>query len=125
MLRSWLRGRSELGYAALAITDRNTLAGVVRAHRAAKDRNLTLIIGAEIHTSDFWPLVLWVTDRQPTRRLCRLITVGRRRAVKGECELTFDDVAEHAEGLLAGLLPGRNHRVRQPLQNRSSAGRSS
>jgi error-prone DNA polymerase len=95
----------ELGYEALAITDRNTLAGVVRAHTAAKDRSLPLIIGAEIHTSDFWPLVLWVTDRQAYARLCRLITVGRRRAVKGECELTFDDVAEHAEGLLAGLLP--------------------
>ncbi|MGM0487702.1 MAG: error-prone DNA polymerase [Planctomycetota bacterium] len=94
----------ELGYGALAITDRNTLAGVVRAHAAAKAHGLHLIIGAEITPIDFPPLVLWVTDREAYGRLSRLITLGRRRAAKGECELTFADVAQHAEGLLAGLV---------------------
>src|SRR5687768_12998553 len=97
---------AELGYAALAITDRNSLAGIVRAHMAAKDCGLKLIVGAEIHPSDAPPVVLWATDRHSYGRLSRLITQGRRRAEKGECELTFDDIAEHAEGLVAGVLPG-------------------
>src|SRR4051812_24554086 len=96
---------AELGYAALAITDRNSLAGVVRAHMAAKDCGLKLIIGAEVHPSDAPPVVLWATDRRSYGRLSRLITQGRRRAEKGECELTFDDIAQHAEGLAAGGLP--------------------
>lgn len=96
---------AELGYAALAITDRNSLAGIVRAHMAAKDCGLKLIVGAEIHPSDAPPVVLWATDRRSYGRLSRLITQGRRRAEKGECELTFEDIAEHAEGLLTGVLP--------------------
>src|SRR6476659_5325497 len=95
---------AELGYAALAITDRNSLAGVVRAHEAAKEIGLKLLIGAEITPSDAPPVVLWATDRAAYGRLSRLITLGRRRAPKGECRLTFDDVAEHADGLLAGVL---------------------
>ena len=103
---------NELGYTALAVTDRNSLAGVVRAYaamreRAEKETATKLIIGAEITPDDAPPLVLWVTDRAAYGRLARLITVGRRRAPKGECRLSFRDVAEHAEGLIAGVLgPG-------------------
>ena len=93
----------ELGYKALAITDRNSLAGMVRAHTACKKGNLKLIVGAEITPVDAPHVVLWATDRKSYGQLCRLITVGRRRAAKGECELTFDDIAEHAQGLLAGI----------------------
>jgi error-prone DNA polymerase len=94
----------ELGYAALAVTDRHSLAGVVRAHAAAKETELKLLIGAEIAPLDAPPVVLWATDRAAYARLSQLITVGRRRAPKGECHLTFDDLATHAEGLLAGVL---------------------
>ena len=94
-----------LGYVALAVTDRNSLAGIVRAHGAAKDHQLSLVIGAEIHLQDGPPLVVWPTDRAAYGRLCRLLTVGRRRAPKGECHLTFDDLAMHADGLLAGVIP--------------------
>jgi error-prone DNA polymerase len=93
-----------LGYSALAITDRHSLAGVVRAHGAAKELGLKLLIGAEVYPADAPPLVLWATNRSSYGRLSRLLTVGRRRAEKGECQLTFQDVAEHAEGLLAGVL---------------------
>ncbi len=96
---------AELGYAALAVTDRNSLAGVVRAHGAAKEAGLKIVIGAEITPEDAPPVVLWASDRAAYGRLSRLITVGRRRAEKGECRLTLDDVAEHAAGLLAGILP--------------------
>lgn len=96
---------AELGYAALAITDRNSLAGVVRAHTAAKDCQLKLIIGAEIHPADAPPVVLWAKDRAGYGNLCRLITTGRRRAIKGSCDLIQEDIAQHAAGLLAGVLP--------------------
>src|SRR5262245_9961418 len=95
---------AELGYRALAITDRNSLAGVVRAHGAAKQMQLKLLIGAEITLSDAPPVVLLATDRKAYGRLSRLITTGRRNAPKGECRLTFDDLAAHADGLLAGIV---------------------
>jgi error-prone DNA polymerase len=113
----------ELGYAALAITDENTLAGVVRAYSAVKElpeltnlktenrklktenSPLKLIIGAEIIPNDAPPVLLWATDRQAYANLSKLITVGRRRAPKGECWLSFNDIAAHSAGLLAGVLP--------------------
>jgi len=94
------------GYRAVAITDRNSLAGVVRAHMAAKDTGLPLVIGAEITPTDAPPVVLWATDRAAYGRLCRLITRGRRRAPKGECALALADIVEFAEGLIAGVVPG-------------------
>ena len=90
-----------LGYRALAITDRNSLAGVVRAHVAAKAAGLKLLIGAEVTPVDAPPAVLLATDRAAYGRLCRLLTRGRRNAPKGECRLTLDDLADHAGGLLA------------------------
>ncbi|MEZ6062729.1 MAG: error-prone DNA polymerase [Planctomycetaceae bacterium] len=89
-----------LGNRALAVTDRNTLAGIVRAHVAAKAVKLKLLVGAEIVPEDSAAMVLLATDRAAYGRLSRLITVGRRRAPKGECRLKLDDVALHAEGLL-------------------------
>lgn len=94
----------ELGYRALAITDRNSLAGIVRAHGAAKDEGLRLIVGAEITPYDAPPVVLWATDRAAYGRLSRLITLGRRRAPKGECRICLNDIAQHSEGLLAGVV---------------------
>lgn len=95
---------AELGYAALAVTDRNSLAGVVRAHVAAKEAGVKLLVGAEVSPVDAPPVLLWATDRAAYGRLANLLTVGRRAAPKGECRLTFHDVAAHAEGLLAGVL---------------------
>ena len=105
-----VRTAVELGYTALAITDRHTLAGVVRAHTALKDVTqdlgldrppLHLLIGAEIVPQDGLPVILLATDRASYGRLARLLTVGRRRAPKGECHLTCDDIAGYAAGLLA------------------------
>jgi error-prone DNA polymerase len=94
---------AELGLAALAITDRNSLAGVVRAHVAARAADLKLLIGAEVTPADAAPVLLWTTDRAAYGRLARLLTRGRRAAPKGQCHLTLDDVAAHAVGLLAGV----------------------
>lgn len=95
----------ELDYAALAITDRNTLAGVVRANTAAKEHDLKILIGSEIVPTDGPPIVLWAKNRSGYANLCRLITLGRRRAPKGECQLSLADIAAHTDGLLAGVVP--------------------
>ena len=95
----------ELQYSAIAITDRNSLAGIVRAHMAAKDIGLPLIVGAHLTPDDAPDVLLWTTNRDSYGRLCRLITEGRRRAPKGECQLLLTDIAAHADGLLAGILP--------------------
>ncbi len=101
-----LVGRAvELGYSALAITDENSLAGVVRAYAAARQSPLKLIVGAEIHLQDAHSVVLWATDRPSYGRLSRLLTVGRRRAPKGESILRFDDLLDDTAGLLAGIVP--------------------
>ncbi|HZZ27452.1 MAG TPA: PHP domain-containing protein [Pirellulales bacterium] len=92
---------AELGYRALAITDRNSLAGIVRAHGAAKQAQLKLLFGTELTLVDASTVVLLATDRKAYGRLSRLITIGRRNAPKGEFRLSFDELAGHAEGLLA------------------------
>jgi error-prone DNA polymerase len=90
-----------LGYAALGVTDLNSVAGVVRAHVAANDAGLKLLVGSEVTPDDAPPAVLLAVDRKGYGNLSRLITVGRRRAKKGECRLSFADVAAHSDGLLA------------------------
>ena len=100
---------AELGLAGLAITDRNSLAGVVRAHVAAKEAGLKLLIGAEITPADALPVVLLATDRSAYANLSQLITRGRRRAAKGQCHLTVDDVSSFADGLITCVpLPTRS-----------------
>ena len=119
---SFLRGASHpdefvqaaaaLGYEALAITDRNTLAGIVRAHGAAKQAGLKLIVGAHLEPYDAAPLVVWAAERTGYTNLCRLLTAGYARAAEaggdrtpdaGRCVLAFDDIAAHSGGLLAGV----------------------
>ena len=97
-----LVGRAvEAGYHALAITDRNSLAGIVRAHQAAKTAGLKLLVGAEITPVDGDSVVLIAMNLDGYHNLARLITRGRRSAAKGECRLTVNDIVEHAGDLLA------------------------
>jgi error-prone DNA polymerase len=96
---------SRQSYCALAVTDRDSLAGIVRSHVAAKEAGLKLIVGAELRLSDAPAAVVWTPDRHAYGRLCRMITLGRRRAEKGSCDLSFADLADHAGGLLVGVIP--------------------
>ncbi len=98
-----LRARA-LGYRALALTDECSLAGVVRAHQAAREQGLALIIGSEIRCTDGLKLVLLVENASGYRALCRLISHGRRQAAKGSYRLAREDLAD-LEGCLAILLP--------------------
>ncbi|HEX9179816.1 MAG TPA: error-prone DNA polymerase, partial [Burkholderiales bacterium] len=112
---SFLRGAShaeelaaraaKLGYAALAITDECSLAGIVRAHVAAKERGLKLIAGAGFRLADGPRLALLATSRESYGDLCALITRGRRAAEKGRYRLTRADVEDSALGCIALLLP--------------------
>ncbi|MFQ5544989.1 MAG: PHP domain-containing protein, partial [Acidiferrobacterales bacterium] len=96
----------KLGYQALAITDECSLAGVVRAHIAARDHGLHLIIGAEFSLADGPRLVLLATNRQGYGNLSELITQGRRAADKGTYRLTRADLTSGIPECLALLIPG-------------------
>ncbi len=97
----------ELGYRALAMTDECSLAGVVRAHLAARRCGLQLIIGSQFTLEDGLSFVLLATDRASYGRLSALITAARRRASKGEYQLGRAQLASHdLEGCLALWLPG-------------------
>ncbi|GAN54111.1 error-prone DNA polymerase [Tanticharoenia sakaeratensis] len=112
---SFLRGASScdelfvqaqaLGISALGLADRHSLAGVVRAHVAAKATGVRLVIGARIDPVDFPPLLLYPTDRAAYGRLCRLLTLGKSRGGKGQCRLGWQDVMDWSDGLIAVLLP--------------------
>ncbi|KKB76980.1 DNA polymerase [Devosia soli] len=96
---------SALGIEALAIADRNTVAGIVRAHEAAKTTGVRLIVGCRLDLVDGTSLLVYPTDRPAYGRLCRLLSLGKRRAGKGKCELHWRDVELYAAGLLAVLVP--------------------
>jgi error-prone DNA polymerase len=112
---SFLRGGSHpeelvttakaLGLEALTVTDRNTLAGVVRAHLAAKEVGIKFIVGARLDLQDAPSLLAYPKDRAAYGRLSRLLTLGQRCAEKGQCTLYLDDVAAHADGLIFIVLP--------------------
>ena len=113
------------GYAALAVTDVNTLAGVVRAQIAAKRAGLKLLVGAEVVCRDAPPCVLLAESRAGYANLSKLLTVGRRRVPKGECDLRLADLADHAAGLTCGvILPAvGQHDDRLPAVREAFAGR--
>src|SRR5258708_5976202 len=94
-----------LGYSALAVTDECSLAGGVRAHVAAKDIGLPLVIGSEIRLQDGPRLVLLATDREGYGNLSELITRGRRRTKKGGYSLCWGDLDGGLPGCLVLLVP--------------------
>jgi len=100
------------GHSAVAITDRNSLAGIVRAHVAAKEVGIPLVVGCRLEMEKEQPgdsiplsILIYPTDRASYGRLCRLLTLGKRRAPKGECHLVLHDLIEHQDGLLAVAIP--------------------
>jgi error-prone DNA polymerase len=105
----------ELGYAALAITDECSVAGVVRAHMEAQKLNppLELIIGSEFRLACGLRFVALAADRHGYGRLCRLITRGRRAAEKGSYTLERRDVEELLEHCLILWLPGLKPRIEE------------
>ncbi|MCA8934048.1 MAG: PHP domain-containing protein, partial [Rhodospirillaceae bacterium] len=94
-----------LGMPALGVADRNSLAGVVRAHVAAKQAGIRLVVGARLDLADGPGVLVYPRDRAAYGRLSQVITTGRRRAEKGDCHLTRDDLAYLGADQVAVVLP--------------------
>jgi len=131
---SFLRGAShpaelvhrarELGYAALALTDECSMAGIVRAHQAAVECGLKLIVGAQFRCTDELHLVLLAPTQRAYAQICRLITLSRRRSPKGRYQLSRGDLQDGLEDCLVLWVPPREPRtsiatwLQQRLQGR-------
>lgn len=112
---SFLRGASHpeeligeaasYGYTSIAVTDRNTLAGIVRAHAAARKLGIRLIPGCRLDLVDGPPLLMYPTDLAAYSRLTNLLTTGNLRTEKGKCELYRADVYAKAEGSRFVVVP--------------------
>lgn len=112
---SFLRGASHpeelveqaalYGYPVIAITDHNTLAGVVRAHVAAKAKGMRIIPGATLSLQDGPDVLALPTDKAAYGRLSKLLTVGNLRTEKGKCELYKQDVYDYKEGIQFIIIP--------------------
>ncbi len=89
------------GLKAIALTDRNTLSGIVLAHSFLKQNPTSgtrFIVGCRLDLTNGASLLCYPTDRAAYGRLTRLLTLGRRRAAKGMCDLSLADVAGYSEG---------------------------
>jgi len=112
---SFLRGASHpeelvetakaLGHTAIAVTDRNTLAGVVRFHGAAKEAGIKLLVGTRLNFVDAPGVLCFPQDLAAYGRLSGMLTAGKRRAEKGQCLLYFQDLVENAKGQTVIALP--------------------
>ena len=112
---SFLRGASscdelfaqarELGLEALGVADRNSVAGMVQAFQAARVHGVRLVAGCRLDLACGTSLLVYPMDKAGWSHLCRLLSLGKRRAGKGKCHLGWDDVATWSEGLIAVLVP--------------------
>jgi error-prone DNA polymerase len=118
---SFLRGAShphemvgqaaELKLAAIGVADRNSLAGVVRAWTAGKEHNIRVLAGVRLVTTEnvteSFEAVCYPTDRAAYGRLCRLLTLGNRRAAKGQCHFSFAELLAHTQEQILIAIPPR------------------
>jgi error-prone DNA polymerase len=112
---SFLRGASSceelfaqaaaMGISALGVVDRNSLAGIVRAYEAARTTGIRLVVGCRLDLADGMSVLVYPTDRPAYARLCRLLSLGKKRAGKGKCHLEWPDLVAYGDGLIAILVP--------------------
>jgi error-prone DNA polymerase len=94
-----------LGHAGIGVCDTNSLAGVVRAHVAAKDIGIPFIVGTRLLLDDGAQYLAWPTDRASYGRLTKFLSLGRMRSPKGQCQLSRDEMIDHAEGWAMAVTP--------------------
>lgn len=112
---SFLRGASHpeelvehaaaLGYTEIGITDRNSLAGIVRAYMAAKKKNIRLLVGCRLDLVDGYSLLAYPVNKKAYSGLCNLLTTGNRRVEKGQCSLLKKDVYAYAGHIKFIVIP--------------------
>lgn len=112
---SFLRGASHpeemveqaaaYGYNAIAVTDRNSLAGVVRAHAAAKAKGIKIIVGCRLDLVDGISLLAYPCNKNAYEQLCTLLTKGNIRTEKGKCHLFKADVYAYKPGIKFIVIP--------------------
>ncbi|MCB9489879.1 MAG: error-prone DNA polymerase, partial [Deltaproteobacteria bacterium] len=90
-----------LGLSSIAVTDRDGVYGVVRAHVKARELGMHLIVGSQVTVDDGTSIILLCAHRSGYKNLCRLVTKGRRRCEKGKSVVSWREVAHHAWGNLA------------------------
>ncbi len=90
-----------LGIRSLALTDRNGVYGIVRAHVRARELDVHLIVGSQVSLQDGSEVLLLAQNREGYARLCRLLTTGHLRASKGNCRVSWEEVCRHSPGLIA------------------------
>ncbi|HZY20764.1 MAG TPA: error-prone DNA polymerase [Beijerinckiaceae bacterium] len=136
---SFLRGASHpqeyvaqaaaLGLKAIGIADRNTLAGVVRAHVEARNHDgLRLLVGARLVTTDGFEAIAYPIDRTAYGRLCKLLSRGNLRAEKGDCQIAFAEILAAGEGQIFIAMPperlGKSFAERLRQLNEAAPGRT-
>ena len=124
---SFLRGASHpeelvkkaasLKYNAIALTDECSVAGVVKAHIAARDHGIKLIVGSEFKFSEDITIVLLARNREAYGQICSLITSGRRRSEKGKYRLSLSDLELTTSECLAIWIPGKLGQIICNTQN--------
>jgi error-prone DNA polymerase len=94
-----------LGLTSMALTDRDGVYGVVRAHVAAREAGIHLLVGAQVSVGEAPPsqIVLLAMDREGYGNLCGLLTLGRLRSPKGRSSVSWEEVCSHSKGLIALL----------------------
>jgi len=99
-----------LGVPSLALTDRNGVYGIVRAHVRARELDVHLVVGSQVSLRDGSEILLLVQDRDGYAHLCRLLTAGHLRGAKGNCRVSWEEVCRHSPGLIALWIaaPGRD-----------------
>jgi error-prone DNA polymerase len=112
---SFLRGASHpeeyveqalaYGYRSIAITDRNSFAGIVRAHAAARNTRVRLIVGCRLDFLDAPSVLAFPTDIKAYERISSLLTLGNLRAEKGQCHLKREDLNDYKQGSKFVLIP--------------------
>ena len=112
---SFLRGASHpeelveqaalLGYKEIAITDRNSFAGIVRGHAAAKKKGIRIIPACRLDLLDGYSILAYPVDKDAWSLLCNLLSIGNLRAEKGECHLYKKDVYQFSKGIKFVVIP--------------------
>lgn len=92
-----------LGLTSIALTDRDGLYGIVRAHVAAREAGIHLLVGAQVSVGEapLSRIVLLAMDREGYGNLCRLLTLGRLRSPKGQSSVDWEELWSHSKGLIA------------------------